>query len=226
MSTSTSVTPERRALAERLDRLFEESGRSRAEWARALGVTRGAMWQWADCRTVPRPDVWLKILEDADRLPISEVAVSDLLVALDVPLGALGVRQSGRKETTLLAEIVERASGRLADQLRRIPFTQAIGVVDRAIGTARRAERDAEWEAELTLRFERVLRRVVDTAVDPQDVDVDRARLGAAAWRATYAWAIARPDEAITEGAVTRVVGVAVRGLVMEWGGSLRQPTY
>ena len=223
---ATEITPERSELGRCLESFFEASGRSRAQWAEALGVTRGAMWQWSDCRTVPRAEVWLKLLEDGARLPVPDEVVTELLRALDVPLGRLGISQASRKDTTLLDEIVGKASRDLAAHLATLPFRDALDVLDGAMSHARRCQKDAEWEQTLETQFERVLPRVVDTAVDPSDTDVDRAMLGAAAWRATYEWALARPDESISEGKVTRVVNDAVRTLVMEYGGSLRNPSY
>jgi len=213
-------------LGRSLDRLFEASGRTRQQWADALGVTRGALWQWSDCRTVPRAEAWLKILDEAALLGVSHELVDELVDALDTPLGDLGVKQPGRKDATLLEEIVSHSSRELTERLGTLPFDDALGVLDVATGHAHRTRRDPEWESELAAKFDRVVGQVVETAVDPEDRTVDRALLGAAAWRATYAWALARPDEAITEGRVTRIVNDAVRELMMAWGGSIRFPTY
>lgn len=220
------ISKERKELGQSLDRLFEASGRSRQEWADALGVTRGAVWQWSDCRTVPRAEVWLKLIEDATAIGVQADTVAELLDALDVPLGKLGCKQPSRKDVTLLDEIVARASKDLGLRLATLPFRDALCVLDEAMNHARRRESDGEWETHLAAQFEQVLGPVVETTLDADDVVVDRARLGAAAWRATYRWALARPEETISEGRVTRVVNDAVRGLVAEWGGSHSFPTY
>lgn len=223
---AAEISEERRELGRSLDRLFEVSGRSRQEWADALGVTRGAVWQWSDCRTVPRAEVWLKLIEDAADVGAPDEAMADLLAALDVPLGKLGVKQPSRVDCTLLDEIVARACKDLGTHLATLPFRDALGVLHGAMSHAHRREREGEWETNLVQQFEHVLGPVVDTVLGPENGEVDRARLGAAAWRVTYDWAVARPEETINEGKVTRVVNDAVRGLVVEWGGSLRIPSY
>ena len=222
----TDISKERMELSRSLDRLFEESGKSRQAWADALGVTRGAMWQWSDGRTVPRAEVWLKVLEHASQTEVLDEAVADLLVALNVPLGKLGVKQPSRREGTLLDEIVARVSKDLVGRLAGLSFPDALGVLDGAMRQARRRERDGSWEDDLFEQFDHVVGPVLDTALDADDSTVDRARVGAAVWKATYEWALACPDEPITEGQVTRVVNDAVRGLVVEWGGALQSPSY
>ena len=220
------ITEERREIANCLERMFAESGLTRRQWASMLGVTRGAIWQWLDCRTVPRPDVWLSLLRCAAEAGVDPEVVEALLASLDVPLGRLGAKQPSRRNATLLGEIVTKASSDLRERVTELPFLDALDVLDEAMSRARRTGRDRDWQENLTERFEHVVGQVVDTALATEDTEIDRARLGAAAWRATYDWALARPDEALDEGQVTRIVNAAVRGFVVESGGSLRSPVY